>query len=600
MARPLRELFAEFKIKVIGRKNLERSNRALEKTKRAAEKTRSGVKKLVEVYKKIEKVIDAFQKLVNILNILKGLSGLNFGRRIEQQSNRAARSVNRMSSSVGRFGSMISGTVIVYGLNRFIRGLIAAGDEFDKVSQQIGLTTEQFQAYSHAANLAGVNSTEFSNAVGQLQRRANDAAEGSQESADAFRQLGVEVKDSNGNLIEGDELLKRVADGLKNTSNSSLRTALSMELMGRNGRKLLPMLTGGREAVEKMAAELDELGGGLSAEAVRGSVELTDNITRLNLAFMSMKNVVAISVLPQIDFFVQKATDLAVWLADIGKNSQIVNASVITLAGTLAGIAISTIALWAPFAALGAAFLGTVLIIDDILVAMKGGESTIAGFVERLFEWEEGEGLQFFQNLYWSILRVISAFKKGSTVSEALNSALGEISGRSEKGDSAISAFLQGLMGLVNGIKFLIGAFKQLRPVILYFISFMRMGFQMAENLINNISRLLDKLQMARSAIQYGFGSLSGFQGLLGEIPGVGRLFTREGPAVQPMTTTTTTSSRRGGTNVNAGVNVGNITINGDNQDPGGIRRAIDQAINEAALRQARQLQEALVSDGKL
>ena len=305
-------------------------------------------------------------------------------RRTTAGMNRSVAVADKLSRSFRNLGIAIGGAAILGAVNRFIGTTIRMGDELDKVSQQVGLTAQELQAYTHAANLAGVDSQGFANAMGQLQKNARDMANGTGEAKEAFEQLGVEVTGTNGELLSGGELLQQIADGFQNTSNPAERTALAMEIMGRSGRRMLPMLTGGSEGLQRMTEELEALGGGMSDVAIRNSVELTDSLTRLNVSWTSMRSQLAVRVLPTLDWLVRKITAATVAIGGITEDTDLF-AVAIAAAGTAAAIAAAlTISSWGPVAAVVLGIGLVVLAIEDLVGTAKGADSVTKRLLESL------------------------------------------------------------------------------------------------------------------------------------------------------------------------------------------------------------------------
>ena len=305
--------------------------------------------------------------------------------------------VNRLRSGLGAMGIAIGGTIAIARMRAFVVETIAIGDNFDKIAQQVGLTTRELQAFSHAAELGGVDGAAFANGMGQLQRKAYDASTGLKEAEESFEALGINVLDSNGELKSGSQLLRDVAVGLSNTSNSSTRTALSMELMGRSGRRLLPMLTGGAEALDEMAGELGELGGGASTQMIRQSVELTDTLTRFKVQLLSVRSAIAVRVLPLISRATIFFGKLALKWKKVIEKGNLLKAAAIALGAVLVGVAAATIGVWGPIVGtilgVAAAFGLVALIVDDLLTWIDGGQSVTQRFLETLFGIEEAEDM---------------------------------------------------------------------------------------------------------------------------------------------------------------------------------------------------------------
>jgi len=280
--------------------------------------------------------------------------------------------VQAASSAFGRLAVAVGGAAMVRSMGRFIGGIIRAGDDLDKTSQQLGLTVRQLQVFRHAAQLGGVDAAAFSQSMRQMQQ-------------DYFRRLGVDVRHANGELLTGRELLIAVGRGLQGVTNSTERTAIAQRILGESGSRLMPMLASIANGTEDLERELDTLGGGLSELAVRRSVELTDSLARLRVSFDSFRSAIAVRVIPAINWITRTFTRLIVGVGDIVEHSHIME---VGLVGLVAAITLTTTALLAMsptalvIAVIAVAVAALVLVIDDLWVGMNGGKSVIRDLID--------------------------------------------------------------------------------------------------------------------------------------------------------------------------------------------------------------------------
>ena len=331
----------------------------------------------------------------------------------DRQLKRGAAQTQALTNKVRELGRFLAVGFIVRGAARFVSSTIAMGDELDKTARQLGLTTTELQAFSHAASLGGVDSAAFAMSVGQLQRNAHMASQGTGEAADAFRDLGVEFQDTNGELLSGADLMRNVADGLQNTSNSSTRTALAMMLMGRSGRRLLPMLEGGSEGLSTMTAELERLGGGASQDFIDQSVEVTDNIARWRLAMQSFKSTMLLQFMPGLNRVVEKVTE---WTAAFSSNQGAMRGlkalliAVGVIAVVVAGkMVLAWIAAGWPILLVVAAVGVLALALDDLWVTWQGGESVTRDFINTIWPGMV-DGLDSTDRAIYGVIASFSVF----------------------------------------------------------------------------------------------------------------------------------------------------------------------------------------------
>ena len=89
-------------------------------------------------------------------------------------------------------------------LTRVIKGSIDQADAFGKLSRQTGIAADQLQAYVNAGKLAGVEQGTIDKGLRRLAQSMREADQGVATYEDAYRALGVTVRDSEGNLKESE------------------------------------------------------------------------------------------------------------------------------------------------------------------------------------------------------------------------------------------------------------------------------------------------------------------------------------------------------------------------------------------------------------
>lgn len=349
-----------------------------------------------------------------ILRELVAALGLDFDQRSFDKGENALRRVKQVA--VGLAGALAANAVI-RGFARIVASSVDAADEAAKASRSLGLTIQAYQGLSHAADLSGVSQDEFRQSLTLLSKNATAAAGGSKEQAAAFQKFGVKVKDSSGQVRTADQLLLDVADRFKTVKSPAERAALAMQLFGRSGAKMIPLLLEGRAGISKMADEVELLGAGISDDFAARSELFNDTITRIHMVFKGIKNVIAAALLPTLQRLLDKflawriATKgivnarLEVWMKGVAAVTEKVAdflgalGNVIVWASGIFGELSSKIAVAATIlgglalalgwpviltALLSAAF---VLLLEDIKVFSEGGTSLIGHLIDKYKEW---------------------------------------------------------------------------------------------------------------------------------------------------------------------------------------------------------------------
>lgn len=179
------------------------------------------------------------------------------------------------------------------GLALAVRGQLNAADDMIKTADRIGLSVESLSQLEHAASLSGVSMQTFTGAMQRLARTAVESA------ADLHR-LGVATRDSSGQMRPMEAILMDVADRLAAMPPGAERTALAIQLLGRSGAELIPMLQGGSAALRAMMAEADALGLTLSTRTARAAEQFNDNISRLQRQFTGITRMLMAELAPAL------------------------------------------------------------------------------------------------------------------------------------------------------------------------------------------------------------------------------------------------------------------------------------------------------------
>jgi hypothetical protein len=267
-------------------------------------------------------------------------------------------------------------------------------DKLGKMAQQIGMTTEQLSSYSLAASLSDISTEEFGKSVSLLSRKMVDAASGNEEATKSFAQLGISVKNANGSLKTSDQVLEEIADKFAGAKDSATKTALAMDLMGRSGASMIPLLNGGAKEIQNIRTEAQRMGLVFSQDAFKAAEQFNDAQTRIGQSLIGLRQQIGqtiISLVNQTGVFdvisqsIQRLTGWWMSLSESSREAGLATAGVIAVglavAGALAAFGAVAAALMAVAAAtylvlkywnnLAALFVTLKPIIDPIFNAFK-------------------------------------------------------------------------------------------------------------------------------------------------------------------------------------------------------------------------------------
>jgi hypothetical protein len=187
-------------------------------------------------------------------------------------------------------------------------------DAIGKVATRTGMATDTVQAFQIAAVESG-SSVEIANkSLEKFTRSVGDAQRGLKTQVDIFKDLGVEIEDTNGNTKSMDVLLREVADGMAGLSSQSEKATVSANIFGRAGIQIIDVLDNGGAAFDTFIQKAREYGLILSEDGIRQSEKFNDTLSFLNRQFQTIKAAVSIAFLPVLQ-------DLATRLKEATKST---------------------------------------------------------------------------------------------------------------------------------------------------------------------------------------------------------------------------------------------------------------------------------------
>ena len=157
----------------------------------------------------------------------------------------------------------------------------AAAKELEALSLQTSVSTTDLQAFQYAEDFIGVSSDQLADSLKDLTTKMSDAANGNEETAAKFDQLGVSIYDAQGNLRSSYDVFLDVIDGLGEMSNQAERDALAMSLINESAQQLNPLIEQGSGSLKKYAAEAENVGYILSNDQLKALTDVDEAQNRL-------------------------------------------------------------------------------------------------------------------------------------------------------------------------------------------------------------------------------------------------------------------------------------------------------------------------------
>ena len=240
-----------------------------------------------------------FAKLVmgadtsGLKDALKDLSNLSDG---ADKTEKKTTLLNKSMIALGAAGAAAAAALAVG-----VKSAINTADEYAKLSQRLGIAVKDLGALAHAADLSGVSLDSVAMGVQFLSRNMAEAlASSTSGAAQSFKTLDIAVTDSTGNLRDSQDVLNDLADRFAAMPDGAQKTAFAMDLVGRGGAALIPLLNGGSAAMEEMRAEAEALGLVITEDTAKAAEKFNDDLSRVASGLTGVFNIISAQVLPSL------------------------------------------------------------------------------------------------------------------------------------------------------------------------------------------------------------------------------------------------------------------------------------------------------------
>jgi hypothetical protein len=156
--------------------------------------------------------------------------------------------ISRVMSSLGNLTPALAGIGTIGGITMLSNSVMEFARNIEVASEATGITTEALQRLDGAGEAVGVSTEKVNSALEKLFVSFGKAEEGDKKLEEAFRNLGISAED----IANGGALVK-LAEDLGNAADRAKTLADIQEVLGKQYRQILPMLTDADRLKSNMA-----------------------------------------------------------------------------------------------------------------------------------------------------------------------------------------------------------------------------------------------------------------------------------------------------------------------------------------------------------
>lgn len=201
-----------------------------------------------------------------------------------------------------------------------IKGAIDTADQLNKMSQSTGLSTEQLSKLNYAAELSDISTESLGKSMGKLSKALVSAGtDGAGTAGRAFAAMGIEVKNaSDGSLRSSGDVILDLADKFSGYKDGAEKTSLAIQLFGKAGAAMIPLLNQGRDGLQEAGDEAAKFGLVLDKNTTMAAEAFNDNLKKMDKIKQGLVMTMTAQLLPTFEH-------LSVVMLESRKNTELMS-----------------------------------------------------------------------------------------------------------------------------------------------------------------------------------------------------------------------------------------------------------------------------------
>lgn len=237
--------------------------------------------------------------------------------RVERLTRSTAKDMESAFFSAGaKIAATLSAAFAGIEFVQLVKGSIDAADKIGELTERIGGSVKGISELKFAAEQTGAGFDTLARGLLTISKNAAAAKAGNDLAGSAFRALGIEVADAGGALKSAETLLADVAEQFVKYRDGPEKSALALQLFGKAGVELIPVLNSGKQGLADFSAEAQRLGVSLDSGTTAAAGNFNDALDQIDAAIQGVGNQIASALLPALQDGAEGLRDLFVGAGD--------------------------------------------------------------------------------------------------------------------------------------------------------------------------------------------------------------------------------------------------------------------------------------------
>lgn len=236
------------------------------------------------------------------------------------QLDKIGRNAEAMSKKFKTMGKVmvVAGLAIAGAMAAAVVSYAKAGDEVAKMAKRTGLAVEMLSELRHVAMLTGTDLGAIEKATKKMSKTIVDASDGMVTYIRAFDRIGLSAEALL--RLEPEEQFWTIARAIGDLENQTIKAATAVDIFGRAGTMLLPMLQLTTEELNAARQAAHDAGVVFDAEAAVKAEIFTDALGTLKASLQGIGFELADQLMPTLSEFLNDSVipaiqDIKDWVA---------------------------------------------------------------------------------------------------------------------------------------------------------------------------------------------------------------------------------------------------------------------------------------------
>lgn len=292
----------------------------------------------------------------------------------------AAAKLRAFGAVAAGMGAALMGasSAIAAPLAAAVNQFIGVGDQLDKMAARTGISVEALSQLKYAAGASGTSLETLEGSVRKMQKGVDDLQSGNQTAIANFGRLGLTMADLAGQ--SPDKQFEIVADRIAAIEDPAQRAAAAMDIFGKSGAELLPLMAGGAAGIQDLRRQAEQLGLTLSTEDASAAAKLGDTLDALRQVISGMITQIGAALAPVVTEVAGRILAVAVSVGRWIRENRELAVTAAKVAAVIGAVGAGLVALGAA-GAMGAMVLTGLASIGGMIATIFGGVVAVLGAI---------------------------------------------------------------------------------------------------------------------------------------------------------------------------------------------------------------------------